>query len=122
MSRKRVPWSATPYTDLPRGEKASEGEQEAKKIKMAALTTTLGVEKKRNDLIKRQGKMANTFAASESGDTSQQEMPTNFIQIQFIHLFSVSKKLHRSFTEALQTLHTDFYNIVILYKIRYSKR
>ena len=75
---------------------------------MAALTTTLGGEKKRNDLIKRQGKMANTSAVSESGDTSQQKMSTNFIQKQFIHLFSVSKKLHRGSTEALQKLHRSF--------------
>ena len=88
MSRKRVPWSATPYTDLPRGEKPSEDEQEAKKIKMAALTATLGEEKKRNDLIKRQGKMANTFAASEFGDTSQQEMPTETKKDELNKLYS----------------------------------
>ena len=46
-----------PYTDLSRGEKPSEGEQETKKMKM---TTTLGVEKERNGLTKREEKMANT--------------------------------------------------------------
>ena len=41
---------------LSRGEKPPEGEQETKKTKMA---TTLGAKKKRNDLTKREEKMAN---------------------------------------------------------------
>ena len=40
-----------PYTDLSRGEKPSEGEQETKKIKMP---TTLSAEKERNDLKKQE--------------------------------------------------------------------
>ena len=62
-----------PYTYLPRGEKPSEGEQETRKIKM---TTTLGVEKKLNDLIKRRKKMTNAplrTAASEPGDNRRQK-------------------------------------------------
>ena len=67
-----------PYTDLPR---PSGGEKEAKKIKMA---TTLGVEKKRNDLTKREEKMTNApvrTAASEPGDTSQHTTETKKVEL-----------------------------------------
>ena len=66
------------YTDLPR---PSEGEKEAKKIKMA---TTLGAEKKRNDLTKREEKMTNApvrTAASEPGDTSQHTTETKKVEL-----------------------------------------
>ena len=72
-----------PYTDLPRGEKHSEGEEETKKMKM---TTTLGVEKRRNDLIKRQEKMTNAplrTAASEPGDNSQHTTESRIEQTLF---------------------------------------
>ena len=70
-----------PYTDLPRGEKHSEGEQETKKMKM---TTTLGEEKKRSDLIKRQEKMTNAplrTAASEPADNSQHTTETKKVEL-----------------------------------------
>ena len=71
----------TDDTDLPRGGKHSEGEQESKKMKM---TTTLGEEKKRNDLIKRQEKMTNVplrTAASEPGDNSQHTAETKKVKL-----------------------------------------
>ena len=70
-----------PYTDLSRGEKPSEGEQETKKIKM---TITLGAEKKRNDLTKREEKMTNApvrTATSEPGDTSQHTTETKKVEL-----------------------------------------
>ena len=71
-----------PYTDLSRSEKNSEGKQElTKKMKM---TTTLGVEKKRNDLIKRQGKMTNAplrTEVSEVGDNSQHTKETKKVEL-----------------------------------------
>ena len=62
-----------PYFGLSRGEKPSEGEQEIKKIKMA---TTLGAEKKWNDLTKREKKMTNApvrNATSEPGTLVRNE-------------------------------------------------
>ena len=67
-----------PYTDLPR---PSGGEKEAKKIKMA---TTLGAEKKRSDLTKREEKMTNApvrTAACEHGDTSQHTTETTTVEL-----------------------------------------
>ena len=54
-----------PYTDLPR---PSGGEKETKKIRMA---TTLGAEKKRNDLTKREEKMTNAPARTAASEPSQ---------------------------------------------------
>ena len=73
--------SWNPYIDIPRGEKHSEGEQETKKIKM---TTTLGAEKKRNDLKKRQEKVTNAplrTAVSEAGDNSQHTTQTKKVEL-----------------------------------------
>ena len=70
--------SRHPYTDQPR---PSGGEKEGKKIKMA---TTLGAEKKRNDLTKREEKMTNApvrTAASEPGDTSQHTTETKNVEL-----------------------------------------
>ena len=67
-----------PYTDLPR---PSGGEKEGKKIKMA---TTLGAEKKRSDLTKREEKMTNApvrTAASEHGNTSQHTTETKKVEL-----------------------------------------
>ena len=50
-----------PHNDLSRGEKRSEGEQEAKNIKMV---NTLAVDKKRSDLATRKdGKRARTHCS-----------------------------------------------------------
>ena len=80
-----------PYTDQFRGEKRSETEQEAKKIKMA---TTLGAEQKRSE---RQEKMTNapvrtveTEPDQHTTETKKVELNTDtFVQIQFIYLISV---------------------------------
>ena len=74
-SKERKPYL---NTDLPR---PSGGEKEAKKIKMA---TTLGAEKKRNDLTKREEKMTNAparTALSEPGDTSQHTTETKKVEL-----------------------------------------
>ena len=66
-----------PYTGHFRGEKHSEGEQEAKKIKMAA---TLGAEKKRSE---RQEKMTNApvrTAASEPGQHTTETKKVELIE------------------------------------------
>ena len=64
-----------PYSDLTR---PSEGEQETKKIRMA---TTLGAEKKRNDLTKREEKTTNapvrTAASEPSQHTRQKRRKSN---------------------------------------------
>ena len=78
-----------PYTELSRGEMRSEGEEEAKKIKMA---TTLGVEKKRSDLTKRQEKMTNApvrNAASEPRDTSQHTTEKKKVELNKLYLNAV---------------------------------
>ena len=80
LTQAKVP-SWHPYTDISRVEKRSEGEQETKKMKM---TTTLGMKKKRNDLIKRQEKMTNTplrTAASELADNSQHTTETKVVEL-----------------------------------------
>ena len=67
-----------PYTDLPR---PSGGEKKAKKIEMA---TTLGAEKKGNDLTKQEEKMTNApvrTAASEPGNTSQRTTETKKVEL-----------------------------------------
>ena len=67
-----------PYTDLPR---PSGGEKKAKKIEMA---TTLGAEKKGNDLTKQEEKMTNApvrTAASEPENTSQRTTETKKVEL-----------------------------------------
>ena len=73
--------SWNPYTDIPRGEKQSEGEQETKKVKM---TTTLSAEKKRNDLKKPNEKVTNAplrTAVSEAGDNIQHMTETKKVEL-----------------------------------------
>ena len=76
-----------PYTDQFRGEKRSEGEQEAKKIKMA---TTLGAEKKRSE---RQEKMTNApvrTAATKPGQhtTETKKVELNTLCSNTIYIFN----------------------------------
>ena len=80
-SKERKPYlkqarvsSCHPYSDLPR---PSGGEKETKKIRMA---TTLGAEKKRNGLTKREEKMTNApvrTAASEPSQHRQKRRKSN---------------------------------------------
>ena len=76
-SKERKPYlkqarvsSSHPYTDLPR---PSGGKQETKKIRMA---TTLGAEKKRNDLTKREEKMTNAPVRTAVSEPSQHTTET----------------------------------------------
>ena len=64
-----------PYGDLPR---PSEGEQETKKIRMA---TTLGAEKKRNDLTKREEKMTNAPVRTAASEPSQHTTETKKVEL-----------------------------------------
>ena len=64
-----------PYSDLPR---PSEGEQETKKIRMA---TTLGAEKKRNDLTKREQKMTNAPVRTAASEPSQHMTETKKVEL-----------------------------------------
>ena len=65
-----------PYSNLPR---PSEGEQETKKIRMA---TTLGAEKKRNDLTKRKEKMTNAPAVrTAASEPSQHTTETKKVEL-----------------------------------------
>ena len=64
-----------PYTDLPR---PSEGEQETKKIRM---TTTLGAEKKRNDLTKQEEKMTNAPVRTAASEPSQHPTETKKVEL-----------------------------------------
>ena len=64
-----------PYTDLRR---PSGGEKEAKKIKMA---TTLGAEKKRNDLTKREEKMTNAPVRTAAPEPSQHTTETKKVEL-----------------------------------------
>ena len=66
------------------------------------MATTLGEEKKRNNLNKREEKMINSPVNTRQ--KRRKSNWTNFIQIQFIYLISLGKKLNRSLTEALQQL------------------
>ena len=63
-----------PYSDLPR----PQGEQETKKIRMA---TTLGAEKKRNDLTKREEKMKNDLVRTAASEPSQQTTETKKVEL-----------------------------------------
>ena len=65
-----------PYTDLPR---PSGGEKEAKKIKTA--TTTLGAEKKRNDLPKREEKMTNAPVRTAASEPNQHTTETKKVEL-----------------------------------------
>ena len=64
-----------PYSDLSR---PSEGELETKKIKMA---TTLGAEKKRNDLTKREEKMTNAPVRTAASEPSQHTTETKKVEM-----------------------------------------
>ena len=64
-----------PYTHHFRGEKCSEGEQEAKKIKMA---TTLGAEKKRSG---RQEKMTNAHVRTAGTEPGQHTTETKKVEL-----------------------------------------
>ena len=64
-----------PYSDLPR---SSEGEQETKKIRMA---TTLGAEKKRNDITKREEKMTNAPVRTAASEPSQHTTETKKVEL-----------------------------------------
>ena len=67
-----------PYTNLLRGEKPSEGEQETKKLRKA---NTLGAEKKRNDLTKREEKMANAPVRTAASEPSQHKTETKKVEL-----------------------------------------
>ena len=67
-----------PYTDLCRGEKPSEGEQQTKKIRMA---TTLGSEKKQNDLTNREEKMTNAPVHTAASEPSQHMTETKKVEL-----------------------------------------
>ena len=71
-----------PYSDPPR---PSEGEQETKKIRMA---TTLGAEKKRNDLTKREAPVRT--AASEPGQytTETKKVELNKLYSNTVYVFN----------------------------------
>ena len=62
------------------------------------MATTLGAEKKRNDLTKREEKMTNAPVQTAASEPSQHRQKrrksnwTNFTQIQFMYLISVWKK------------------------------
>ena len=56
----------------------SEGEQETKKIRMA---TTLGAEKKRNDLTKREEKMTNAPVRTAASEPSQHTTETKKVEL-----------------------------------------
>ena len=64
-----------PYGDQPR---PSGGEKEAKKVKMA---TTLGAEKKRNDLTKREEKMTNSAVRTAASEPSQHTTKTKKVEL-----------------------------------------
>ena len=65
-----------PYTDQPQ---PSGGEEfEAKKIKMA---TTLGAEKKRNDLTKREEKMTNAPVRTAASEPNQHTTETKKVEL-----------------------------------------
>ena len=64
-----------PHSDLPR---PSEGEQETKKIKMV---TTLGAEKKRSDLTKREEKTTNTPVHTAASEPSQHTTETKKVEL-----------------------------------------
>ena len=64
-----------PYTDQPR---PSGGEKEANKKKMA---TTLGAEKKRNDLTKREEKMTNAPVRTAASEPSQHTTETKKVEL-----------------------------------------
>ena len=73
--------SWNPYTDIPRGKKQSEGDEETKKIK---ITTTLSAEKKRNDLKKPHEKVTNAPLSppvSEAWDNSQHTTVTKKVEL-----------------------------------------
>ena len=85
-SKERKPYlkqagvsSWRPYGDLPR---PSEGEQETKKIRMA---TTLGAEKKRNDLTKREEKMTNAPVRTAASEPSQHTTETNKVELSTLY-------------------------------------
>ena len=63
------------YTDQPQ---PSGGEKEAKKIKMA---TTLGAEKKRNDLTKREEKMTNSPVRTAASEPNQHTTETKKVEL-----------------------------------------
>ena len=63
------------YTDQPR---PSGGEKEAKKIKMA---TTVGAEKKRNDLTKQEEKMTNAPVRTAASEPSQHTTETKKVEL-----------------------------------------
>ena len=64
-----------PYADQPQ---PSGGEKEAKKIKMA---TTLGAEKKRNDLTKREEKMTNAPVRTAASEPNQHTTETKKVEL-----------------------------------------
>ena len=81
-SKERKPYlkqarvsSCHPYSDLPR---PSGGEKETKKIRMA---TTLGAEKKRNDLAKREEKMTNAPVRTAASEPSQHTTETKKVEL-----------------------------------------
>ena len=67
--------SRHPYGDLPR---PSVGEQKTKKIRMA---TTLGAEKKRNDLTKPEEKMTNAPVRTAASESSQHTTETKKVEL-----------------------------------------
>ena len=71
-----------PYGYLPR---PSEGEQETKKIRMA---TTLGAEKKRNDLTKREEKMTNAPVRVRTAASEPSQHTTETKKVELNKLYS----------------------------------
>ena len=103
-SKERKPYlkqarvsSCHPYSDLPR---PSEGEQETKKLRMA---TTLGAEKKRNDLTKRE-KMTNAPVRTAASEPDQHTTETKKVELNklcsnTVYIF-LKLVYERSFTDA----------------------